>query len=890
MDEHSSVDEFESGPLGHDPFPAGPEPISWGDVATSEQNALGSLVQYQPRLDSDLLAEEQLVSLSGETNILNLPHDAIGASTTLWPTKNTLPPKSGNRFNPSALKMLKRWFANHEDHPYPTSDDIQQLEAHTSLSQKQIQNWFSNMRRRSKVRRSLLFSSNPYRTSDPIPTQGSSVDIPPRPPTPTPFGNMNPLQRWESSPPEHEAAAASDISRAIAACSEESVAYSSQNSATFSGNASLDGSDGTSYSSIGSGSGSSAYSFGERTSLKSQDPLKDMLRRRRRRTGARRDEKFRVGLPQLSRPLKTFQCTFCTETFKTKFDWHRHEKSLHLSFEKWICSRDGSVVPDTNGGTLCTFCGEASPNEQHLRDHNAVECSERSVEERTFYRKDHLRQHLRLVHAVDYSEELMKTWNISKEDIKSRCGFCGISMTSWIYRANHLGQHFKAGKTMADWEGDWGFDDHVSEIVENAMPPYLIHLEQVSPLPFSAVQGPTETPTSSYELLKLELEYYMQHQFDSDGSLPSDPELQYEACSIIHAAEISSPVPAQAAPSWLRDVFMSSDEPTKRTCLRPVNLCKVRVSQLSINGKNNIFENCNLELELRNFIIMHQTLGLALSDSEIQEKACNVISHADARFLDGSKRFMDFMVRLIWGSVNWITFLLERAGQQATDGMDNANQNFIPTFPELDPGPVYLPSMGCSEGTETIGNPMYPASTLNGTRDTMGEILEFPTLPTDAFVGTAYGSGGTGTGFTSDLSLQVTSQTSLLGTADVASGFDVVPNPACKSGLARLLGNADSVYTTLNMQQRARTSSGRVHFHNGGNSYLALVKDLSSFAKRAMSIRNPDRHIPTDEEIKYQARWIWYEDDDPWNQTPADNEQWLREFKLNEGIPSVNEE
>jgi hypothetical protein len=65
----------------------------------------------------------------------------------------------------------------------------------------------------------------------------------------------------------------------------------------------------------------------------------------------------------------------------------------------------------------------------------------------------------------------MKTWNISKEDIKSRCGFCGISMTSWIYRANHLGQHFKAGKTMADWEGDWGFDDHVSEIVENAMPP-----------------------------------------------------------------------------------------------------------------------------------------------------------------------------------------------------------------------------------------------------------------------------------------------------------------------------------------------------------------------------------------------------------------------------------
>lgn len=29
-------------------------------------------------------------------------------------------------------------------------------------------------------------------------------------------------------------------------------------------------------------------------------------------------------------PVRTYQCTFCTETFKTKHDWQRHEKSLHL--------------------------------------------------------------------------------------------------------------------------------------------------------------------------------------------------------------------------------------------------------------------------------------------------------------------------------------------------------------------------------------------------------------------------------------------------------------------------------------------------------------------------------------------------------------------------------
>ncbi|KAJ6033814.1 hypothetical protein N7444_011585 [Penicillium canescens] len=420
---------------------------------------------------------------------------------------------------------------------------------------------------------------------------------------------------------------------------------------------------------------------------------------------------------------------------------------------------------------------------------------------------------------------------------------------------------------MADWDGDWGFDDHVLEMVENAMPPYLIYHEQISPLPFSAVEGPTETPTSAYELLKVELEYYMQNQFDTEGSLPSDPELQYEACSIILAAELSSPVPAQRAPSWLRDVFMSSDETTKRARLRPVNHCKMR------------------------------TLGLVLSDSEIQEEACNAISRADTGSLNGSKRFMDFMVRLIWSSMNWITLLLERAWQQAVDGMHKANQHSIPTVPDLDRGPLDLPITGCSGGTGAIENPMYPASAPNGTRATMGEILELPTLPTDAFLGTAHDSGSIEI-LISDLSPQVTSQTSLLGTADVASGFDVVPNSAFNSGVARLLGSTDSitmkrlpdpVYTTLNTQQPTRASLGRVHFHNGGNSYWALVKDLSRFVKRTMSIHNPDRHVPTDDEIKYQARWIWCEDDDPWNQTPADNEQWLREFKHNEGIPRVSD-
>ena len=44
-------------------------------------------------------------------------------------------------------------------------------------------------------------------------------------------------------------------------------------------------------------------------------------------------------------------------------------------------------------------------------------------------------------------------------------------MDSWSIRVDHLAEHFKGGKSMADWKGDWGFETQVLDIVENGMPP-----------------------------------------------------------------------------------------------------------------------------------------------------------------------------------------------------------------------------------------------------------------------------------------------------------------------------------------------------------------------------------------------------------------------------------
>jgi uncharacterized C2H2 Zn-finger protein len=148
----------------------------------------------------------------------------------------------------------------------------------------------------------------------------------------------------------------------------------------------------TAMSSESLGSYNSAYSHGSRHSLGSMNSLKSKERRRRRRLPTRAPK---ADAKEGSRLL---QCTFCTDRFKNKYDWSRHEKTLHLSLEKWICAPLGEVIIDkATGKRKCVYCDALEPSAAHLATHNHSCCEEKGVESRTFYRKDHLRQHLRLM-------------------------------------------------------------------------------------------------------------------------------------------------------------------------------------------------------------------------------------------------------------------------------------------------------------------------------------------------------------------------------------------------------------------------------------------------------------------------------------------------------------
>lgn len=224
----------------------------------------------------------------------------------------------------------------------------------------------------------------------------------------------------------------------------------------------------------------SSHSHGSFGSFNSSLAGKRDRRRRRKPTQAAAakkpgDEKKRI-----------FQCTFCTDTFKSKYDWTRHEKSLHLSLEKWICAPLGPVITDpATGNRRCVYCDAQDPSDDHIETHNYRQCEDKGLDARTFYRKDHLRQHLRLMHNCEMTP-FMDNWKSVAVNINSRCGFCAKRFTVWQERVDHLTAHFKAGARMAEWKGCRGLDPAVAAQVTNAMPPYLIGIEAVSPVPFSA--------------------------------------------------------------------------------------------------------------------------------------------------------------------------------------------------------------------------------------------------------------------------------------------------------------------------------------------------------------------------------------------------------------------
>ncbi|KAH7137392.1 hypothetical protein B0J13DRAFT_77810 [Dactylonectria estremocensis] len=750
------------------------------------------------------------------------------------------PPKIGARFSKESIKALKRWLDTHRDHPYPSDKETGILQRQTGLNRTQVKTWLTNARRRGRYQDGL-------RTAKHSPVQAmEGIDIPKRPGTPATRAGLHhqslgPLERWVDSPPEDEAAAADAIARAVAS-SHAGASKNTNQPYQFIYTTS-------SASSAGTSSGSSlasAYS-GASTSSNLGNPHFIKRNRTRRRN--------RTARTLLINDLNPFQCTFCTDSFRTKHDWKRHEKSLHLALETWACAPHGPrAINPENGQSCCVFCGQVEPSDDHIEGHNPSAC-----QERTFLRKDHLKQHLRLVHNTGLVEWSTKLWKVSVSEIRSRCGFCGISMDTWESRADHLADHFRMGQTMAKWEGDWGFDELVLGMIENAIQPYLIASEGNTLLPFTASKVPVESPRSAYELIALELVFFLRSYYDETEKIPENGVLHLEACRIICSSTVLSADECAElfCFSWLRDLITSAEDIMRQARFGPIrSQAESRVSSLRINGRKHLFAVCPLESQLQDFVRARLALGATfITDHELQEEAGRIIILTDKEQTDVPSDFVaNWLVQLIWSSGNWLSHFRQRAGI----GLHQA------------PGELQIETpVGISQGTlsgSKVPGDLSPQSDLidweiyDGSAHDYNENKGTTQMTTDdvqwmsgleelelAYSGTPYTENALHHGFVSP-ELPSTSQTlQQLSTAPIPHSSEMSSFPQLPMDVAELDHRPAWVQEILS-------------FHNDNNFDRWVTRELRRWVKATMSPNNPNSHTPSDDELQHQARCILFDE------------------------------
>jgi hypothetical protein len=177
------------------------------------------------------------------------------------------------------------------------------------------------------------------------------------------------------------------------------------------------------------------------------------------------------GAPSKNLP---FFCTFCPRAFKTKYEWIRHEDSVHALRTTWICCQ-----AKQDPLRYCPFCGQTCPDEYHMASHKYQQCRNKPETQRTFYRRDHFVQHLHHVHFANVKhlsprlgcqarmtndegqnygcKDLAMKWRrfgapIRPNDPMLHCGFCGSHLENWTARCEHVAEHLATGDVdRASW-------------------------------------------------------------------------------------------------------------------------------------------------------------------------------------------------------------------------------------------------------------------------------------------------------------------------------------------------------------------------------------------------------------------------------------------------------
>ncbi|KAF2843764.1 hypothetical protein M501DRAFT_985857 [Patellaria atrata CBS 101060] len=107
-----------------------------------------------------------------------------------------------------------------------------------------------------------------------------------------------------------------------------------------------------------------------------------------------------------------FTCTSCEVKFTRKWDWKHHEEEYHERWRKWPC-------PD---------------------------CIQ------VFFSENKLRQHHRMAHNCEKCPHAKGAVVLLEKKSAWGCGFCGVPLSTWEERCNHIAAHFEQREGKEKWE------------------------------------------------------------------------------------------------------------------------------------------------------------------------------------------------------------------------------------------------------------------------------------------------------------------------------------------------------------------------------------------------------------------------------------------------------
>lgn len=154
------------------------------------------------------------------------------------------------------------------------------------------------------------------------------------------------------------------------------------------------------------------------------------------------------------RVANVYECTACCKSFKNSYGWKRHEAGVHgYTDTEWVCMLNQTAML----GSKCFFCSETITSMKHFDIHDIQTCLDKDICQRTFTRKDLLKQHIQQMHCVSQAFQVPKAWSqkVDSSQIVQQglwCGFCLTMRSSITERMDHVAKHFRDGCNIESWK------------------------------------------------------------------------------------------------------------------------------------------------------------------------------------------------------------------------------------------------------------------------------------------------------------------------------------------------------------------------------------------------------------------------------------------------------